>query len=77
MWRLVGSVGVRWRQRLGAVEAAPETDKWDRQFFLFNKIFRYPHFDIQKGDITDAQIFPIFHRDSWNYNEQLSFLTQL
>jgi hypothetical protein len=42
------------RQRSGAVEAAPETDKWAPAIFLFNKIFRHPHFDIRKGDLSDT-----------------------
>jgi hypothetical protein len=42
------------RQRPGVVEVAPETDKWAPVIFLFNKIFRHPHFDIRKGDLPVA-----------------------
>jgi hypothetical protein len=42
--------------------------------FLFNKIFKHPHFDIRIDDLPDVQIF---HRDSWKHKEELSFLAQL
>jgi hypothetical protein len=44
--------------------------------FLFIKIFKYPHFDIQIGDLLDVQNPPNFD-NSWKHKEQLSFLAQL
>jgi hypothetical protein len=30
------------------------------QHFLFIKIFKYPHFDIRIGDLSDVHILPLF-----------------
>jgi hypothetical protein len=70
------AVLARGRQCPGAIEAAPETDKWAPVIFL-RRFSNTHNLIFEKVIFLMSKFRQMFHRDSWNYKEQLSFLTQL
>jgi hypothetical protein len=54
----MGSVHMRYDA--WSYEAACATDKWARPYFIILKIFNHLNFEIQIGDLLDAQNSPNF-----------------
>jgi hypothetical protein len=61
------------RQRPGAVEATRETDKWAPVIFYLIKLSNTHTLIFEKVIFLMSKFHQMFHRDSWNYKEQLSF----